>query len=781
MTSIYLSALVAGAWLLQQQSVLPDFAGAAALIPLGALWMLFARRPGAAGQALAHGSAIVACAVAGFFWAAAVGSWTIADELPEIWEGRDVEISGVIAEMVQPGTRGVRFRLDVERVYTLNARIPSRISVMWYPREQEALPDLHAGQRWRMAVRLHRPHGNANPGGFDIEAWMLERGIRAAGYVRAQPAPGLMDPMVPRPGYLLQRSREAVRERLLTALGERAYAGVVVALAIGDQRAIAPDQWQVFTRTGVNHLMSISGLHVTMLASLVFLVVLRLWRRSEILVLKLPAVRAATVCGLMAALAYAALAGFAVPAQRTVYMLAVVAIALWSGWTARPTAVLALAAALVVMLDPMAVIAPGFWLSFGAVAVIMLTGTSRIGRQGWLRTWARTQWAVTLALVPVLLALFQQVSLVSPIANAFAIPLISFVVVPLALAASVLPLDVIAHAAHLVMALCMWALRALSDLPDAVWQQHAPAAWSVPLAVAGALWMLLPRGFPARWVGAGMMLPLFLWMPEEMAPDELRVTVLDVGQGLAVVVHTRAHVLLYDAGPAFTEQIDAGQRIVVPYLRAAGVRRLDAMVVSHDDNDHSGGALSVLQALPVARVASSLPAGHAIALAARRSGPCSAGERWEWDGVRFEFLHPQARTSAGDDRTKDNDRSCVLKIVSRYGSVLLPGDIEKHSEHQLLRSPDRLRADLLIAPHHGSRTSSTLEFVHAIAPVYTVFSVGHRNRFGHPHPAVNARYRQSGSRVLRTDFSGALLVDIGATGIDVQRWRDTSKKYWTGR
>ena len=781
MTSIYLFALVAGAWLLQQQSVLPDFTGATALVPLCTLWIFFARRPGAAGQVFAHGSAIVAFTVAGFFWAAAVGSWNIADELPEIWEGRDVEISGVIAEMVQPNGRGVRFRLDVERVYTLNARIPSRISLMWYQTEREAVPDLHAGQRWRMVVRLHKPHGNANPGGFDIEAWMLERGIRAVGYVRVQPVPGLMDRIVRRPGYLLERSREAVRERLLAALGERAYAGVIVALAIGDQRAIAPDHWQVFTRTGVNHLMSISGLHVTMLASLVFLVVLQLWRRSETLVLKLPAVRAATACGLVAALAYAALAGFAVPAQRTVYMLAVVAIALWSGWTARSTAVLALAAALVVVLDPMAVIAPGFWLSFGAVAVIMLTGASRIGRQGWFRTWARTQWAVTLALVPFLLALFQQVSLVSPIANAFAIPLISFVVVPLALAASVLPLDAIAHVAHLIMALCMWALRALSDLPDAVWQQHAPAAWSVPLAVAGALWMLLPRGFPARWVGAGMMLPLFLWMPAKMAPDELRVTVLDVGQGLAVVVRTRAHVLLYDAGPAFTEQIDAGERIVVPYLRAAGVRRLDAMIVSHDDNDHSGGALSVLQALPVAWFASSLSADHAIAMAATRSRPCNAGERWEWDGVLFEFLHPQARANEGDDQAKDNDRSCVLKIVSRYGSVLLPGDIEKHSELQMLRSPDRLRADLLIAPHHGSRTSSTLEFVRAVAPAYTVFSVGYRNRFGHPHPAVNARYRQAGSRVFRTDFSGALLVDIGAAGIDVRRWRESGKRYWTGR
>jgi competence protein ComEC len=779
-TSIYLFALVAGVWLLQQQAVLPDLTGATALVPLAVLWIVLARHSGAAIRALAHAVAIVTLAAAGFFWAAAAGSWKLADDLPEIWEGRDVEISGVIAEMVQPNDRGVRFLLDVERAYTLNARIPSRISLMWYDNDSESPPDLHAGQRWRMAVRLHRPHGNANPDGFDFEAWMLERGIRAVGYIRAQPAPHLIEPLVWRPGYLLERAREAARKHLLEALGDRPYGGVIVALAIGDQQAIPPDQWQVFTRTGVNHLMSISGLHITMVASMVFLLVLRLWRSSETLVLNLPAVRAATVCGLVVALAYAALSGFAVPAQRTVYMLAVVAVALWSGWTASSSAILAAAAALVVVLDPMAVIAPGFWLSFGAVAVIMLAGGSRIGRQGWFRAWAQTQWAVTLALVPFLLAMFQQVSLVSPVANAFAIPLVGLIVVPLALAASVLPLEWIAHAAHLVMAFCMLLLRALNDLPDAVWQQHAPAAWAVPIAVVGALWMLLPRGFPARWVGAVMMLPLFLWLPAKLSPGELRVTVLDVGQGLAVVVRTREHALLYDTGPAFTEQIDAGGRIVVPYLRAAGVSRLDGMIVSHDDSDHSGGALSVLQAMPVEWLASSLPQDHAIRMAATRSRLCSAGERWEWDGVSFEFLHPQP-ADYNDSGAKDNDRSCVLRVVSPYGSLFLPGDIEKRTESRLMQSSGNLRTDILIAPHHGSRTSSTPEFVHAVAPGLTVFSVGYRNRFGHPHPAVSARYRQAGSRTLRTDLSGALLIGMNPAGIGVQSWREVDRKYWAGR
>ena len=780
MTSVYLAAFVGGAWLLQQQSVLPDPASGAILLALIVLWIVLARSSGSAARVLSHAVAIVTFACAGFFWAAAIAQWKLADELPEIWEGREVELSGVIAEMVQPNERGVRFVLDVERTYTLNARIPSHISLMWYENDRGPPPELRAGQRWRLTARLRRPHGHANPDGFDSEALMLERGIRAVGYVRAEPEPQLTAALVRRPGYLLERSREAAREHLLAALGDRTYGGTIVALAIGDQHAIPPDQWRVFTRTGVNHLMSISGLHITMVASMAVVLILRLWRKSERLVLRLPAVRAAAVAGLAVALAYAALSGFAVPAQRTVDMLAVVAIALWNGWTARPTAVLAAAAAFVVLLDPMAVIAPGFWLSFGAVAVIMLAAGSRIGHQGWLRTWAHTQWAVTLALIPFLLAMFQQISLVSPLANAFAIPLVSLVVVPLALAASVLPLDWIAHVAHLVMAFCMLLLQGLNDLPDAVWQQHAPPAWAVPTAVCGAIWLLLPRGFPARWVGALMMLPLFLAVPAQIPSGELRLTVLDVGQGLAVVVRTREHALLYDSGPALTDQINAGERIVVPYLRGAGIRRLDAMIISHDHTDHSGGALSVLQAIPVEWLASSLPQDHAISIAAIRSRYCGAGESWRWDDVVFEFLYPQP-ADYNDPAVRNNDRSCVLRIVSPYGSVMLPGDIEKYSESRLLQSSVNLRTDLLVAPHHGSRTSSTPGFVRAALPGITVFSVGYRNSFGHPHPVINARYRQAGSQTFRTDVTGALLVAMGPTGIDVRRWREVERKYWAGR
>lgn len=779
-TGVYFFAFVAGAWLLQQQPILPALNGAAILAPLGLAWFVSFRRRSRTSQFCAHAAAVAGFAVAGFFWAAAIADWKLADELAENWEGREIELTGVIAEMVQPNERGVRFALDVEQAHSVGARVPSHISVMWYQTAKQSVPDLHAGQRWRMAVRLHRPHGSANPDGFDFEAFLLERGVRAVGYVRPDPAPRLLQAMVWRPGYALEHARESIRRHLFDALGERPYAGVIAALAIGDQQAIPPDQWQVFTRTGVNHLMSISGLHITMVASMTLLLVSRLWRRSPRLLMLLPAMRAATVCGFAVAVAYAALSGWAVPAQRTVYMLGVIALALWTGWATRPTAVLAAAAALVVVLDPMAVIAPGFWLSFGAVAVIVLATASRIGRPGWFLAWAQTQWAVTLALIPFLLAMFQQVSLVSPLANAFAIPVVSFVVVPLALAASVLPLDWLAHASHFVMALCMVPLRALSDLPDAVWQQHAPALWSVPLAVVGALWLLLPKGFPARWIGATLLLPLFLVLPAKIPEGQLQFVVLDVGQGLAVVVRTREHALLYDTGPAFTEQIDAGGRIVVPYLRAAGVPRLDGMVVSHADSDHSGGALSVLQAMPVDWVASSLRQDHAIAVAAGRSRLCTAGERWQWDGVDFEFLHPQL-AEYNDASEKGNDRSCVLKVSSRYGSVLLPGDIEKRGEAGLSQSGVNLRADVVVAPHHGSRTSSTPAFVDAVAPGAVVYSVGYRNRFGHPHPLVSARYRQVGAHALRTDLDGAVLIDMKPTGPDVRKWRDEQRKYWSGR
>jgi competence protein ComEC len=536
----------------------------------------------------------------------------------------------------------------------------------------------------------------------------------------------------------------------------------------------------VFTRTGVNHLMSISGLHITMVSGLVFAAALWGWRRLGTAALRFPAQKAAAVAGLAAALAYALLSGFGVPAQRTVYMLACVAVALLAGRAGSAATVLSLAAVLVLALDPWAVLAPGFWLSFGAVALIMYVSVGRVSRPGWLTNWARVQCAVTVGLTPIVIVLFQQVSLVSPIANAVAIPLVSLGVVPLTLVGLVLPVDIVLALAAELMALCNLLLEHLSALPEAVWQQHAPPWWSLPVAAAGVIWLLAPRGFPARWVGAAALLPLVLVRQERPAPGEAWVDVLDVGPGLATVVRTANHVLLYDAGPAFSREADGGNRIVVPHLRATGVARLDGLVITHDDNDHTGGVASVLEALPAAWVASSLPDQDPRLAGARERLRCQAGQRWEWDGVAFAMLHPRAE-DYNRARSKDNDRSCVLRVAAAGGSVLLTADIERGAELELTeRAGAALRSDVLIVPHHGSNTSSTDAFLARVRPSMALFTVGYRNRFGHPAEEVLARYARLGIESYRTDADGALLLRLAATR-QLSAWRRVQPRYWHGR
>jgi competence protein ComEC len=438
-----------------------------------------------------------------------------------------------------------------------------------------------------------------------------------------------------------------------------------------------------------------------------------------------------------------------------------------------------LALLVVLLLDPWAVLAPGFWLSFGAVAVILYVATGRLRPGHSLVEWGRIQWAITLALAPLLLIWFQQMSLVSPLANAVAIPLVSLVVTPLALAGSVLPLDFILQLAHAAMAVQMWLLEWCAGLPLAVWQQHVPAAWTVPLALLGTAWMLLPRGVPARWLGLTLLLPMYAVTPPAPAPGAAWVTVLDVGQGLAVFVQTGRHALLYDAGPAYDPEADSGSRVILPFLRASGIASLDAMIVTHEDNDHVGGAATVLSGLPVGALYSSLSTRHAAWRAAPGYRlPCAAGQSWDWDGVRFDLLHPTAGSYAVNG-LKSNDRSCVLKISAARGAVLLTGDIEARSERELLeRVPGELRADVLVVPHHGSRTSSTDEFIAAVKPRWAVFTVGYRNRLGHPKEDVVERYRSSGAQMLRTDSAGAVLVRLDGEEISVQPYRELRRRYW---
>nr|MBP6710667.1 DNA internalization-related competence protein ComEC/Rec2 [Propionivibrio sp.] len=548
------------------------------------------------------------------------------------------------------------------------------------------------------------------------------------------------------------------------------------ALSVGDQRSIPRDQWQIFNRTGVMHLLSVSGLHVTMVAALFAAAVNFLWRRSERLMLFLPAQKATVIAGWLAAFAYALLAGFEVPAQRTLYMLSVVALALWSGRNFGASRTLLWALLVVLFLDPFSVLATGFWLSFGAVSILFWVGTARIGEtRGWrgaLARWGLAQWAVTIGSVPLLLLFFQQFSLVSPLANALAIPFVSFIVTPLALIFAVLPWPPLLQFDHWMLAQLMKLLEWLGGYP--VWQQPAPPLWASLLALAGIVWLLLPRGFPSRWIGVLPLLPALFWVAPRPDAGQAWVDVLDVGQGSAVVVRTAEHALLYDAGPMYSAQSDAGQRVVVPYLRAIGVGRLDALVVSHRDKDHSGGVAAVQAAVPIVRTLSSLPE-----LGGER---CAAGQNWTWDGVRFDILHPlnddyDADVGAGAAKTtKTNRISCVLRISTERRSVLLTGDIEARNEKDIIeRSPSTLRSDVLLVPHHGAKASSSPAFIDAVGARDVVFSAGYRNAFNHPRPEVLERY--SAGRHWRTDQDGAIRVVLGETS-EVSAWRAERRRYW---
>ena len=759
MTGAALS-FTAGVLLLQQQAALPAPAW---------LWLL----PCCAALAAWRRALVLpaACAI-GFLWAAGFAHLRLADRLAPELEGRDLEVAGVVAGLPAASARGLRFAFEIEAA---EARLPKRILLAWYSgAAPEAAPVLRPGERWLLTVRLRQPHGHANPHGFDYEAWLTERGIGATGYVSLRQAAaarrlGERNSLADH----IERTRAAVRERFLSVLGTTPAAGILVALAVGDQRAISNEEWRLFGRTGVTHLMSISGLHVTLVSGLCAWLAAALWRRAPRLALALPSRKAGAAAAILAALAYTLLAGFAVPAQRTFYMVTVVALALWCGRIASPVRTLALALAVVAALDPWAVLQPGFWLSFGAVALIfhVTAGWTQSGPRAL--QWLRVQWAITVGLAPAALFLFAQVSVAGPLANALAIPLVSAVITPLALAAALVPADALLHAAQWLTQGLLEYLEWCAHLPAAMWQQHAPPLWATLLALAGATWLLLPRGFPWRASGLALMLPAVLLPAPAPAPGEAWVTVLDVGQGLAVLVRTANHALLYDAGPAYGTEADSGERLVVPALRALGVARLDALVLTHNDADHTGGAQSVLDNLEVGALRTSLPERHPLLASTVAPARCRRGQSWDWDGVRFEVLHPPPGALA----RRRNDESCVLRVAARGAAMLLAGDIERGAESQLLRA-GAPRAAALLVPHHGSRSSSSEEFLDAVRPRLAVAATGYRSRFGHPHAEVLERYAARGIALLRTDRDGAVTVRLAPEGVRAEAERARRARYW---
>lgn len=794
------TAFLLGVCLVQTAATLDGrvAAGGLLLVLAGGLRLAFAGP--AAGEGRGRRIARVALAAlfafgVGVAWAAWRAELRLASALDGRLEGIDLDVRGRVASLPQQGERGGRFVFEIEPEL---AGVPQRVQLSWRgdsPDARAALPQVRAGERWAFTVRLWRPHGSANPAGFDYEAWLLERGVRATGSVRDA---RLLDD---HPGGLMQRVhrlRQEIRARMLAALPEGGQRGLLVALAVGDQQDIDDADWEIFRRTGVGHLVSISGLHVALVAMFCGGLAALAWRRLPTLALRMPAQKAGALAGLGGASAYALLAGMGVPVLRAWLMLLVAAFALLGGRRVAASRVLALALVVVLVVDPWAVLAVGFWLSFAAVAVILAVVGGRVmPRSGW-RGALRVQLAISLALVPLLLAQFQSLPLLSPLANLVAIPLVSFVVTPLVLLAlpwpSALLLWPANAAAEAMMAMLVW----LAMLEFAVLERALPPPWLLACALAAVALLLLPRATPGRLAAPVLLAALLVWQPARPPPGGFRAWVLDVGQGLAVHVQTHGHDLLYDAGPPYGEAADAGSRVVLPWLRAAGVRALDRVVLSHPDADHIGGATTVLSALPAAQVlagaaasaagqaqwAARLPAGLRVA-------ECAGIAPWTRDGVRFEIVHPEpavagARAGPAGAGGHDNDASCVLRVAAAAGVLLLTGDIGAAAELALVAGQGgaALRSAVVVSPHHGSRSSSSPALVDATLPEHVVHSTGRRNAFGHPHAEVWARWAAAGARNWRTDAQGAILLEFAAQadeGVTVSAQRERRPRYWHGR
>jgi competence protein ComEC len=711
--------------------------------------------------------------------------------LEPVLEGRELEVVGVVAQMPQHNAAGLRFRLKVEsaRLDGQLVDVPPRLDVGWYDSAftsasvlggpQPARPALRAGERWQMTLRLKAPHGSLNPHGFDYELWLWEQGVQATGYVRdgGKNLPPQLLGQTWR--YPVALARQSVRSRIESRVADRQLAGMIAALVVGDQGAIERVDWDVFRATGVAHLVSISGLHITMFAWGAALLVGWLWRRSARLCLLLPAPSAAMLGGVALACMYAAFAGWGVPAQRTCIMLATVALLRLSGARWPWPHVWMLACAVVLSCDPWALMQPGFWLSFVAVGVLFATDlgagyASPIGLRGRFTSFFREQWVMTVALAPLTLLLFGQMSVVGLAANALAIPWITLLVTPLAMLGVLAPplWDMAAAAIGLLMLALHW----LASLPWATLSIATPPLWVGAAGALGAAIAVFPWAWHMRVLGLPLILPLVFWQNPLIEPGQFELLMADVGQGNAILVRTARHALLYDAGPRYSLDSDAGHRTLVPLLQALHIR-LDRLVLSHRDTDHVGGAAAVLGMQPDADLLSSIEPGHPLQ-ALRKARRCLAGEVWSWDGVQFEVLHPQLDDyEAG---LRPNAMSCVLRISNGVQAALLPGDLEKSQEERLVAQGVVMQAQVIVVPHHGSKTSSSPGFLKAVQPKFALVQAGYRNRFGHPVAAVVERYREKDGVVMDSPHCGAMVWQSWQPQ-NVACQRVNERRYWHHR
>ncbi len=749
-----------------------------ALGVFGGLWLISHRTRALSGAAI--------LLVLGAIWGSCWGQLSLSNALPEALIKQDVWAKGTVQGLPQQRGRALRFKFSVESLEHESQAYAYSGDVLlnWY----QPYPELKAGQRWRLKLRLKPAHGSLNPGGFNYAQWLFSQGILATGYVRETPAAILLEPAS------AVHQFDWIREQIQQFIDaqELEFGGLLNALSVGVRTGISVQQWQVFRDTGTAHLIAISGLHIGMVAGMAYLLGSWLWRHCLLERTQYPTQKVARLTAILAAVVYAALAGFSLPTLRAMLML--LAYFSLQYFRRNPGTLFSLGFVLLVVLmfNPLAPLGSGLWLSFSAVGAIALAmrgnaftaqgvesqGMKRSFREKselWFRQWWRVQWAVFIGLLPLTLLFFQQVSIVSLLANFIAIPAIASLVVPLVLLAllflftglSVLSGYLLKVADTLLG--CLWPLLEwLSGLPFSIWVSSSPVWWVVLICATGVVILLNPYIGRARYFGFLGFLPLFVVPAPVWKEGAVRLHVLDVGQGLSVVVETQGHALLYDAGAKYPSGFDVGSAVVIPFLRQQRITELDAVIASHDNLDHVGGMGSVLANHPSARRYSS--AGFYS-----DSEPCEAGISWQWDGVRFRFLHP-----APGNKGADNNDSCVLKVEGRFGSALLTGDIERETEQKLIQNTELTLhgVDVLLVPHHGSKTSSTETFIQAVDPALAVVSSGYLNRFKHPHQQVVDRYDVRNIRLLNTAGSGWIKIDIDQHGVYATPWRAVFKRYW---
>ncbi|MBF0220358.1 MAG: DNA internalization-related competence protein ComEC/Rec2 [Gammaproteobacteria bacterium] len=734
-----------------------------------------------------------------FFWS----GWSAQQQLKTLdpaLQGVEILLVGAISSLPEEQGRGLRHLFSVESATLAGeaVTVPELLRLSWYETPPQPLA---VAQRWQLLVKLKEPWGMLNPAGFDYEQWLFSEGIGATGYVRRHAA--LNQRLAEDAKMPLQQLRGDLQQRLYATLANprsesgalavsgEAMRGILAALLLGERGDISAGQWQLFLQTGTNHLMAISGLHVGLVATLVFFLMRWFWTLLPGAGRYLAAPRFAALIALLAALFYAALAGFSVPTQRAVMMAAVALGAIFFCRPVQPLQLLAVALLAVLLVQPLATLTPGFWLSFTAVAAIFYLLRGRSNRV--LAQWSAQRWwggvlqrswqlvllqlTLFLALMPLTAHFFGLVSLAAPLANIVAVPWVTLAVVPLLLLGALLLYLLPALAALLLQlaALAMvWLLNFLGWLQPqlAAVTLQSPTLLATCMALLGVAWFAAPAAWPARWLGLLALLPWWLSLPERPEAGTAAVTLLDVGQGLAVVVETQQHLLVYDSGPRFGDGFDAGRMVVAPLLRQHGWQAIDLLMISHGDLDHIGGAQALSELFTVNQMVTAVPQQ----VSWQRAAPCEAGQQWQWDGVTLTLLHP----AASDSALGENDRSCVLQIEANGQRLLLTGDIEKGGEQQLLqRQADHLAADYLIAPHHGSRSSSTLPFVKAVAPKWVFFPAGYLNRYHFPATEVVARYREQGAQLITTGTAGAIIFTLGAANREPpKRYRFDSPPYW---